>query len=408
MRFLIPTLLILAIDLYVFQAIVLLAQNWSKNQKTILYIIYWLFPIGALITGMLAVNGILYQLPRAPMTIWRAILFIAYFSKFIAMFPMWIDDIRRLFNWAGNHINPNENFDPSRSSFLSKMAILVSGVPFGLLSYGVFRNPYRYRIHNIDLPIVGLNPDLIGYKIVQISDIHSGSFFLKEPVKNSVQMINGLNPDIVVFTGDLVNSKTNEVEEYLDVFDKIISKQGVFSTTGNHDYGDYSEWPDEDAKKKNFQDLKDAHKKMGWDLLMNEHRIIDVKGAKIGLLGVENYSAIARFPRYGKLDQAYANLPKTDVNILLSHDPSHWDFQIRPEYPDIDLTLSGHTHGFQFGIEIPGWFRWSPSQYMYKQWAGLYQEGKQFLYVNRGLGFLGYPGRVGILPEITCITLKSA
>jgi predicted MPP superfamily phosphohydrolase len=253
-----------------------------------------------------------------------------------------------------------------------------------------------------------LNPDLIGYKIVQISDIHSGSFFLKEPVKNSVQMINGLNPDIVVFTGDLVNSKTNEVEEYLDVFDKIISKQGVFSTTGNHDYGDYSEWPDEDAKKKNFQDLKDAHKKMGWDLLMNEHRIIDVKGAKIGLLGVENYSAIARFPRYGKLDQAYANLPKTDVNILLSHDPSHWDFQIRPEYPDIDLTLSGHTHGFQFGIEIPGWFRWSPSQYMYKQWAGLYQEGKQFLYVNRGLGFLGYPGRVGILPEITCITLKSA
>jgi predicted MPP superfamily phosphohydrolase len=224
----------------------------------------------------------------------------------------------------------------------------------------------------------------------------------------SVEMINELKPDIVFFTGDLVNSKAEEMDDYIDIFDKIEAPHGVYSILGNHDYGDYHRWPNEEEKQANFENLKDQHKKLGWKLLLNEHVQVNIGDSTLGVIGVENYSASNRFHKYGDMAKSVDGMSPSDVKILLSHDPSHWTDQIITNYSDVDLTLSGHTHGFQFGVEIPGYIKWSPAQYMYKQWAGLYQKGRQYLYVNRGLGFLGYPGRVGILPEITFLTLNKA
>ena len=213
--------------------------------------------------------------------------------------------------------------------------------------------------------------------------------------------------DVIFFTGDLVNYQTNEIENYIDIFNKVKAPLGVFSSTGNHDYGNYRKWSGEAAKRKNFQDMITVHKLMGYDLLMNEHRFLEAGGEKIAIVGVENWGMgpAHRFPKYGKLAQACQGTDEARVRLLLSHDPSHWDAQIRPEFPDIDITFAGHTHGAQVGIEF-GDFRWSPSQYIYKQWAGLYREGKQYLYVNRGYGCIGYPGRVGMPPELTVIELK--
>jgi len=219
-------------------------------------------------------------------------------------------------------------------------------------------------------------------------------------------MVNKCKPDLVLFTGDLVNSRSEEINDYFDIFNKVEARFGVYSVLGNHDYGDYTQWPSDEAKKANFHDMIQAHKTLGWDLLMNENRLLKVGDANLSLIGVENYSALRQFPKYGDLKKAYSGTDGADLKILMSHDPSHWDLEINTKYKDIALTLAGHTHGFQFGIEIPGWIKWSPSQYMYKEWAGLYKEANQYLYVNRGLGFLGYPGRVGILPEITELTLR--
>ncbi len=241
-------------------------------------------------------------------------------------------------------------------------------------------------------------------RIVHISDIHSGSFNNKSAVQKGVDHILQLKPDLILFTGDLVNNKADEMVEYKEVFQKLQAPMGVYSTLGNHDYGDYVQWDSETAKKQNLERLKETHREMGWNLLLNEHVVLEKEGQQIGLLGVENWSNKARFPKYGKLDKAYEGTANLPFKILMSHDPSHWDAEVRKSYQDIDLMLAGHTHGMQFGVELP-WFKWSPVQYVYKQWAGLYEEEKQKLYVNRGFGFIGYPGRVGILPEITLLEL---
>jgi predicted MPP superfamily phosphohydrolase len=243
---------------------------------------------------------------------------------------------------------------------------------------------------------------------VQISDIHSGSFIFTEPVERSVRMVLDQKPDIVFFTGDLVNALAKEMEPFLKMFSKVKAPLGVYSILGNHDYGDYHHWDNPEDKHKNFEDLKKMHARLGWKLLLNEHVSIPVKDTSFNVIGVENYSASNRFPKYGDLHLATQDMPKDVLNVLLSHDPSHWHAQVTNDHPDIHLTLSGHTHGFQFGVEIPGFFKWSPVQYMYPQWAGLYEQSGQYLYVNRGLGYLGYPGRVGILPEITLITLETS
>ncbi|MEO7176167.1 MAG: metallophosphoesterase, partial [Saprospiraceae bacterium] len=342
------------------------------------------------------------------LSILRAVIFISYLAKLPILFFMLLDDIRRLFLLVYKSAGGQGGFSPGRSKFISQMALIVAALPFASLIYGMIRNPYRYTLFKEKIPIKDLPDGLVGLKIVQISDIHSGSFLYKDPIHNGVDLINREKPDIVFFTGDLVNNRSDEMLPYIDIFKKIESKYGVFSILGNHDYGDYVQWDTPAAKVANLEELKGIHKQLGWDLLLNENRIIDIGGAKLAVLGVENYSAWKRFPKYGRLDEAYQGTEASDLKILLSHDPSHWDLEIRtPKYQDIALTLAGHTHGFQFGFEIPG-FKWSPAEYFYKQWAGLYTEAKQHLYINRGFGTLGYPGRVGILPEVTVLELAKA
>lgn len=406
MRLIIIFGLIFLFDIYVFQAFTEITQSWSKASKIIVYSIYWLIPVLAM--GMLAANAFLdiSKWDRNTFTILRSVLLIIYFSKFLIVVILFVDDLRRLFMTAYEGVAGTQNFDKSRSRFLSQMAVVVGSLPLVTLTYGILRNRYRYKIYKETVPLENLPKSLDGLKIVQISDIHSGSFTLKEPVKAAVDIINRQEADLVFFTGDLVNSVASEMADFIDVFDKIKSKYGVFSILGNHDYGDYARWESEEAKQNNFRDLIATHKKMGWDIMLNENRNIKINGEAVSIIGVENYSASPRFQKYGNLQKAYEGVEKSALKLLLSHDPTHWEDEVLKKFKDIAITFSGHTHGAQFGIEIPGWIKWSPIKYVYKQWAGLYKKGKQYLYVNRGLGFLGYPGRVGILPEITVLRLK--
>lgn len=290
----------------------------------------------------------------------------------------------------------------SRSQFISQAALVLGGLLTSGLAFGM-TNRYRYKVRREKLSPEGLPMSFRGMKIAQISDVHSGSFDDAEAVAQGVEAIMREKPDLILFTGDLVNNLATEIVPYIDVFKKLEAPLGVYSILGNHDYGDYVQWPSGEAKKNNLEQLKKHHEALGWKLLLNEHVILEREREKIALVGVENWGARA-FTRYGDLRKAVSGIETSLFKILMSHDPSHWDAEVRKDFPDIALTLSGHTHGMQFGIEIPG-FKWSPVQYMYKQWAGLYQEGRQYLYVNRGYGFIGYQGRLGILPEIAVIEL---
>lgn len=406
MRFLFNFIFFIALDIYAFQAIRTSIQNWSFNYRILAYILYWIIP--AALFSILLYSNINEQVKTQNWYIYlRASFFIIYLTKFFIALFLIIDDLRRLYLWISDRWNENADKDRSRSKFLSQLGLLVGSIPFTSLTYGMIRNPYRYTVFREKVNMPNLPAGLNGLRIVQISDIHSGSFTFKDPVSRSVELINESNPDLVFFTGDLVNSVATEVEDYIEIFGKIKAKYGVFSVLGNHDYGDYHRWPNAAAKQENLERLKQAHATMGWRLLINENELIDVNGNQVAVIGVENYSVVMHFPRYGDLAKAYKGAEKAPLKLLLSHDPSHWDAQITTEFSDIDITFSGHTHGMQFGIEIPGWIKFSPIQFIYKQWAGLYQKGKQYLYVNRGLGFVGYPGRVGILPEITILDIET-
>lgn len=405
MRFLIPLILILALDLYVFQAFKIISQNWTEGTRAIMFGLYWLIPAIAALTFLMASISDYQTWDKNFFSMLRAILIIAYVSKLLIGGVLLIDDIRRLLMSAYEGIAGHQGFDYSRSKFLSTFGVLLGAIPFVTLTYGMIRNRHRYKIFNEKVAIENLPKNLEGLRIVQISDIHSGSFTLKEPIKNAIEMINGQKADLVFFTGDLVNSIADEMDYFMDVFDKIESKYGTFSILGNHDYGDYVQWPNREAKIQNLEKLKGAHGKLGWDLLLNENRMVKINEEEIAIIGVENYSASRHFPKYGDLEKAYSGAENASLKLLLSHDPTHWEAQVVDSFKDIAITFSGHTHGMQFGIEIPGFLKWSPIKYIYKHWAGLYQTGKQYLYVNRGFGFLGYPGRVGILPEITVLEL---
>jgi predicted MPP superfamily phosphohydrolase len=407
MRLIFIIILLLVFDWYAFQAVRSIVQAWPAVVKSIIYSIYWLIPI-ALIAWIMANSwDMTGQFSKSAHTIIRTVFFIVYVSKLLVVAVLFIDDIRRLAVFAYQQFGGSQSsgFIPSRSRFMAQLGLILGGIPFVSLLQGMIRNPYRYKIFQHTVNIPDLPSELEGLRIVQISDIHSGSFLLKEPVKNAVSLINSVEADLVFFTGDLVNSKAKEAEPFIDVFDKINARYGVYSVLGNHDYGDYAQWPDQQAKLNNMVELEDTHRKMGWKLLRNEHELIEMNGAKVAIIGVENYSTHPRFPKYGDLEKAHQGTEGAQLKLLLSHDPSHWEDQVTQTYKDIALTFSGHTHGFQFGIEIPGWFKWSPIKYVYKQWAGLYEQNKQYLYVNRGLGYLGYPGRVGIMPEITVLNL---
>ncbi|MBK7871846.1 MAG: metallophosphoesterase [Saprospiraceae bacterium] len=410
MRFaIILTVLMLALDFYVFQAFRTITQGWSSNAKTAVTIAFWSVPVFAFILMLIGVYTNFPVKYKGVFVILNALVFIIYASKFMVALVLLVDDIRRLaMSIGGRFGNNSTGVDLSRSRFLSQMGVLLGSLPLLTLTYGMIRNPYRYKVFRERVKIKNLPSELEGLKIVQISDIHAGSFTFKDPVKNAIDLINAENPDLVFFTGDLVNDRSEEMADFMDVFDKIRAKYGVFSVLGNHDYGDYVEWPSREAKQQNLEKMIQIHKTLGWRLLMNEHEKLSINGQELAIIGVENYSALSRFPKHGDLAKAHQGTENTVLKLLLSHDPSHWDEQVNQLFQDIALTFSGHTHGCQFGVEIPGFIKWSPVQYLYKQWAGLYRKGEQFIYVNRGLGFVGYPGRVGILPEVAVIELAKA
>ncbi|NND05451.1 MAG: metallophosphoesterase [Saprospiraceae bacterium] len=408
MRLFIFLSLLLVIDLYAFQAFRIFSQSWSRFPRVSMVATYLILSLVAYLYVIGSSNHWFEGVHKNINIYLRAFVFILFFSKFFVAIFVGIDDLRRLLSWFGGQFSSGAAPDLSRSRFLAHMGLIVGALPFISLTYGILRNTYRYKLHRQPMRIKNLPRQLAGLKIVQISDIHSGSFTFKDPIRRGIEIINALKPDLVFFTGDLVNTHAKEMEPYTDVFDKIQAKYGVYSILGNHDYGDYRSWPTHHDKENNFAALKDVHKQMGWNLLLNEHRKIDIDGTTLAVIGVENISGSNRFVTYGNLQQAYQGAEDADLKILLSHDPSHWSSEVIKLFRDIKITLSGHTHGFQFGIEIPGWVKWSPSKYVYKHWAGLYHQHDQHLYVNRGFGVLGYPGRVGILPEITLLELEPA
>ncbi len=401
-------IVLILLDIYIFQILRFVLQSASIRVRIFSFVAFWAV---SAISVSIILFGNFFRIESWPPMLRNytfAILIGIFISKVIAGLFFMVDDVRRVVQWAGVKAYdqwvsaaplPERNI--SRSAFLSWLGIGLGTTMFGTLLYG-FSNKYRYQVNNIDLNFDTLPEPFKGLRIVHISDIHSGSFTNKAAVEKGVQKILDAKPDLILFTGDLVNDAAEEMNEYKDVFAKLNAPLGVYSTLGNHDYGDYKAWPSEAEKLANLDCLKAVHAEMGWKLLMNEHVTLERDGHRIAVIGIENWGAKG-FVQHGRLDLAYAGSEQVPFKILMSHDPSHWDAQVK-QYDDIHLTLSGHTHGMQFGVELPG-LRWSPIKYLYKQWAGLYEDGAQKLYVNRGFGFLGYPGRVGIMPEITVINL---
>lgn len=403
--------LMVLLDLYVFQVVKSVCQSASPKTKTIVYSIYWALTILAVAGFLLFVFSEQQFLGKRVRTYLFATIIGLFLAKLTAMLFFVIDDLRRGIQWIAGKLFFNNteaaNLSDegiSRSAFLSWLGLAAGGTLFGSLLYG-FSNKYNYSVTKQKLSFSNLPESFKGLKIVHISDIHSGSFLDKKAVEAGVKKILEQQPDLILFTGDLVNDRATEMDHFKDIFSRLKAPLGVYSTLGNHDYGDYVQWPSEGiTKEENLDNLKKVHADIGWRLLMNEHVVIEKNNEQIALIGIENWSAKGRFPKHGRLDLAHPGTDKYPFKILMSHDPSHWQAQVKQEYQDIDLMLSGHTHGMQFGVEVPG-FKWSPVQYMYREWAGLYEDGNQKLYVNRGFGFIGYPGRVGILPEITVIEL---
>lgn len=403
-------LVLLLLDIYIFQAVKTVSISLGTSWKSTVYFLYWM--VSAVTIALILATPYLRHQVSTPA--WRiyplAVMIGILIAKFLSVSFFVIDDIRRLIVWiasfsgtgnSGSNLKSPADNHISRSAFLSWLGIGFGSTIFSTLLYG-FKNQYNYKLHRLQLYFPNLPPPFKGLKVVQISDIHSGSFMDSAEVMKGVQAVNDLQPDLILFTGDLVNDRADEMEPFREIFSKLKAPMGVYSILGNHDYGDYVSWGSAQAKQENLNKLIRIINEMGWKLLMDESVILEKEGSSIGLIGVQNISGKSSFHSYGNLEKAYAAAVNLPFKILMSHDPSHWDSEVRPRYPDIDLTLSGHTHGMQFGVELP-WFKWSPVKWMYRQWAGLYESGHQKLYVNRGFGFIGYPGRVGILPEITLI-----
>ncbi|MDQ6477769.1 metallophosphoesterase [Dyadobacter sp. LHD-138] len=415
--FILLTAILFGIDWYVWQALKFVIRNFSQPTQKWISWTYWGFTSLTLLTYV-----VMQLLPadffnRMTRTFIIAGIAIPYLSKLLVVFFLLIDDARRLLQWIVSYFVPSVApapvgpVDPAapkipRSEFLETTALVAGSALMGTFAFGILSGAHDYRIRRVKVPLKNLPKAFHGIKIAQLSDIHSGSFFNKTAVKGGVEMLMKEKPDIAFFTGDLVNDRALEVKEYINIFDKVKAPLGVHSTLGNHDYGDYYQWSSQQDKNQNLENLKKAHQLMGWNLMLDENRAIRVDGEEIGLIGIQNWGA-GNFAKYGNLEKAYQGTDEYPVKILLSHDPSHWRAQVLPKYGDIDLAFAGHTHGMQFGVELAG-IKWSPVQYRYKEWGGLYKEDDQYLYVNRGFGYLGYPGRVGILPEITIVELVKA
>ncbi|OWP63570.1 metallophosphatase [Hymenobacter amundsenii] len=398
-----------AAEWYAFQAVRTLVQGVSPGARRTTVALYWL--VTALVWGL----GIWAMSNRRAHASYKAylggLLLAVIAAKMVVIVPLLLEDVVRVGRWAarliGRPSGSGSGTAISRSEFLSKVALVAGAVPFVALLWGMFKGRTDYTVKRVTLRFPNLPASFDGFKMLQISDLHTGSFQSKEPLRRAVALINEQAADLVFMTGDLVNNYATEVEEHIDTLAGIRSARPIYSILGNHDYSDYVDWSKEGgqaAKDANLARIKANHAKIGWELLLDEARTVEHNGEKISIIGVQNWGAKG-FAQYGNLAKAHAAAdPTTPFKVLLSHDPSHWDAQVH-QYEDIDLMLAGHTHGMQFGVNLP-FLKWSPVQYAYKQWAGLYQRGRQHLYVNTGLGFLGYPGRVGFLPEITVFELR--
>jgi uncharacterized protein len=412
LRFVLIILLLILIEIFAYQTFMDWSRQLKSPYKTIFSVFYITLAIGfwVFLFSFPAIRNI-NTYPALKATI--SILLMAFLFAKIAMAGIAsIDYLKRLiaygisFFYAKNEAPAIITDAITRSTFIRNIAIGAGGSIFGLVLYGA-SNRYNYSIRNVKVPLPNLPSDLASLKIVQISDVHSGSFSNKDAVQKGIHKIMSLEPDIIFFTGDLVNNIASEMHDYIDIFSQLKAPLGVYSTLGNHDYGDYYSWDNEQDKQKNLQELKDIHAQMGWKLMLNENKILKIGNTDLAIIGVENISGSKGFHTYGNLQTAYNGTENIAHKILLSHDPSHWNTEVKNKYNDIQLTLSGHTHGMQFGIEIPGWIKWSPVKYIYEQWAGLYKENDCYIHVNRGFGFLGYPGRIGILPEITFLQFEN-
>jgi len=401
-RWIIFIIIYVIIDLYAFQAI----KTITKKR--------WIHYLQVAIS-LLVVGNFVYQFVQpsegrvlTPEKSYAFGFLITLISLKIVVAPiLFSEDMIRFFLGTYNKLFSTSNSFhlPSRRRFVSQIAMGLAAIPFTSLLYGMYKGKYNFKVLKYTLEFDDLPDAFDGYKITQISDIHSGSLDDPDKIKYGVDLINQQGSDVIFFTGDIVNNKADEMDPWMETFKKLKAKDGKFSILGNHDYGDYVDWESDAAKELNMDKLKDIHKVLGFDLLLNEHRTLKKNDDKIALIGVENWGA-GGFKKVGDLNKASSKVEEKDFKILMSHDPSHWEKEVKSHKTHYHLTLSGHTHGMQFGIEIPGWIKWSPVKWRYKYWAGIYEEAGQFLNVNRGFGFLAYPGRVGIWPEVTVITLK--
>lgn len=334
-----------------------------------------------------------------------SLLLMFLLPKVILLISMFGEDIYRVFvKMIRTFGSSDVKTMPSRRKFIAQLALGIAAIPFTSFLYGVTKGKYNFKVLKYELAFDDLPEAFEGFTITQISDIHSGSFTDKSKVQYAVDLIKEQQSDLLLFTGDIVNNKAEEMDDFIEMFSQLKAPFGQFSVLGNHDYGDYAEWKTKADKKANFEAIKNIHSKIGFDLLLNESRFIEKDNQKLALVGVENWGK--GWKQAGDLAKASALVDKNDFKVLMSHDPSHWEHQVKENEFNYQLTLSGHTHGLQMGIEIPGFIKWSPSSFIYKQWAGLYEEYGRYVNVNRGFGFHGFAGRVGIWPEITVIKLK--
>jgi hypothetical protein len=392
-------------DWYVFQGIKTLTP--SLQSETLRHLIHWSYWIVS--AGLpLLLLFIFVKIGRMNPTFsfMGSLLLTLIVTKLTFLLILAGGDFLRLaegsYHWLLTD-NDRATFLPERRKFVAQMAVGVAMIPFTSFLYGMVKGKYRFKVHRHTLTFKDLPPAFDGFTITQISDVHAGSFDDYGAVQRGVDLVNAQGSDLFVFTGDLVNSVATEFDRWLPVFKQIKAPFGQFSILGNHDYGDYHPWPNATAKAANLEALKKQHDKANFRLLLDEHVLLEKEGQKIALLGVENWGV--GFGKRGNLKKAITGIPADAFKILLSHDPSHWDHEVKHFDTPVHLTLSGHTHGMQFGVEIPGW-KWSPSKLKYPKWAGVYEENGKYINVNRGFGFLGFSGRVGIWPEITVIELK--
>lgn len=402
--------IVLAIDLYTFQALRNIAGNWSATIRKTIYILFWLLTCLALLNLFIFREGLAADMPHWIKVYVPGFFFIFYACKLPVVLFLLFEDIFRLGWWGYSHLvtapeKSSQGTGISRSEFLSTAALVAGGIPFAALLYGMAQGAFQYTVRKVNITKSNLPKAFNGLKVVQISDLHLGTLVNDRPLKQAVKMINDLQPDVILFTGDLVNRLADEAEPFIEALSKLSAPYGVFSVLGNHDYGDYANFETQRQWEAHLAQMKHTHSRMGWKLLTDKTELLERAGEKIALIGMENWSVKSHFKRYGNTAKAIKGSEGALFKIMLSHDPTHWRAEILPKYKDIDLVLSGHTHGSQFGIKVPGW-QWSPVQYVYDEWAGLYREGEQYLYVNRGIGTIGYPGRVGMWPEITLVTLN--